>query len=110
MLLGGKSTRRGVYRRPPVRNDALIEQYSTFQSLADSTHMVGVGMDQLDNPFKAIIHVPLRLLRKAAKIPLSKKGGGKLFRDATIGDPAEENRATHTPIDVDDSDEEVDVD
>jgi hypothetical protein len=41
--------------------------------------MVGFGMDQLDNPFKAIIHVPLRLLRKAAEIPLSKKRGGSCF-------------------------------
>jgi len=34
---------------------------------------------------------------------------GKLFRDAIIEDPPEENGAADTPIDVDDSDDDVDV-
>ena len=72
--------------------------------------MVGVGMDQLDKPSKAITHVSFRLLRKdAAEIPWSEKRGGVLFRAAAIGDPPEEKHATaDAPIDIDDSDEDGD--
>lgn len=62
--------------------------------------MVGVGMDQLDKPSKAITHVPLRLLTLVGK-----KGGCAV---AAIGDPPEEKHATDAPIDIDDSDEDGD--
>lgn len=42
-------------------------------------------------------------------MPLSRKKGGRLFREATIEDPPEENHVTATPFDVDDSDDDADV-
>lgn len=50
------------------------------------------------------------IVEERCRNTLAEKKGEVLFRDATIGDPPEENHATDAPIDIDDSDEDVDVD
>ena len=79
MMLGGKSTRRREAPTKSLPSSSCSKRCPAAWSIKfDITiidwqvqpNMVGVGMDQLDKPSKAITHVPLRLLTLVGK-----KGG-----------------------------------